>query len=252
MVREIKSPSNPLFKELLSLEKAKGIRKYGKAIVSGERLVAELLRKTPEICEAIVFTKNHDLSSFLGRGDQGLYYLAPGLFKRLDFLGTDYPLLVVQARALENWAMDEPGEGCTLCIPFQDPLNVGAAVRSAWAFGVRRVVLLSEAANPYLPKAIRASAGAVFRVPIFLGPSLQELSGSGLTLIALRQDGIELHEFDFPESFCLVAGMEGPGFPKGFEASSFVSIPMASGVESLNAAVSVSIALYVWKYGVKT
>jgi len=130
-------------------------------------------------------------------------------------------------------------------VPFQDPENVGAVVRSAVAFDVDRIILLAESANPFHPKAVRASAGTVFSARLFQGPSLSELPHD-LPVIALSSSGQPLAQARFPESFCLLTGMEGPGLPPRWQASA-VAIPMAPGVESLNAAVATAIALYEWR-----
>ncbi len=79
--------------------------------------------------------------------------------------------------------------GCTVFVPFQDPENVGAVIRSAAAFGAARVVLLREAAHPFLPRASRAAGPAVFQVPLQAGPALAELRVENAPLIALDMTG---------------------------------------------------------------
>ena len=248
MVREITSPLNALFKQLLALEKTRGIKKYGKAIISGEKLVREILEDFPGLCLALISTKQHQLPDIPGGYEIDLYYLAPELFERIDFHGTDSPLALIKALPFSDWDIKDQVKGCSLCIPFQDPANVGAVIRSACAFGVSRIIILQEAANPLLPKATRASAGSVFRAPLFNGPSIHDLSSQvGVPTVALSQHGVPIEGFEFPESFYLVPGMEGPGLPPGIEVTHRVSIPMEEGVESLNAAVATSIALYLWR-----
>ncbi len=253
MVREITSPQNAFYKQLLTLERAKGIKRHAKAILSGEKLIDEVLREFPDLCLALIFTKGQQLPEQAKGRKIGLYCLASQLFERLDFHGTGYPLLLIRAQPLASWNAAEQIKGCRLCIPFQDPANVGAVIRSACAFGVSQIIILREAANPYLPKATRASAGSLFRMPCFGGPSIHDLHKvAAAPVIGLSQRGVPIEEFDFPESFCLVPGMEGPGLPSGIEALESVSIPMAEGIESLNAAVATSIALYVWRTRIET
>ena len=96
--------------------------------------------------------------------------LSDPLFKELDVSGTHAPLLLVRVPEIEPWSDDDPWpEGCTLFVPFQDPENVGAVIRSAAAFGVARVVLLRESAHPFHPRSSRAAGPALFQVPLALG-----------------------------------------------------------------------------------
>ncbi len=102
--------------------------------------------------------------------------LSEALFKELDVAGTHSPLLLVSVPAIAPWSDADPWPtGCTLFVPFQDPENVGAVIRSAAAFGVARVVLLKEAAHPFHPRSSRAAGTALFQVPIAQGPSLRDL-----------------------------------------------------------------------------
>ena len=114
---------------------------------------------------------------------------------------------------------------------------------------VDRVVLLQEASHPFHPKAVRAAGSTLFRVPLLEGPSIEALHPDRLPLIALSPAGRDIGRFHFPERFCLIPGLEGPGLTDTLAKAETLSIPMARGVESLNAALAAGIALYLWRRG---
>jgi 16S rRNA (guanine527-N7)-methyltransferase len=244
-VRRIESAQNELFKDLKKLLASRGIKKQQRALVSGKKQVLETLHDFPERCEAWI-SLSEDAPPPGDAPEQLLWYqLAPPLFEMLDVLGTHAPLLVIGIPEIAEW--DEAAgfpRGCTLLLPFQDPENVGAVIRSAVAFGVTQVVLLAESAHPYHPRAWRASGGTVLRVRLLEGPALADLPPD-LPVVALSAQGQDVGQFDFPDSFALLPGIEGPGLPEAFRART-VGIPMREGVESLNAATATAIALYVW------
>jgi tRNA G18 (ribose-2'-O)-methylase SpoU len=138
-------------------------------------------------------------------------------------------------------------KGAVPFIAFQDPANVGAVIRSAAAFGVRTIVLLREAANPYHPKSIRAAGTAVFLVEFMEGPSIRDIESAKIPIVALSLGGTDIAHFQFPERFGLLPGMEGPGLPGELLRVEKLRIPIAPDVESLNAAAAVTIALYEWR-----
>ena len=154
---------------------------------------------------------------------------------------------------MQPWRLEGEKWGCILMVPFQDPENVGAVIRTAVSFGVKEVVFLQEAANPYHPKSLRAGGSAAFRIRCQKGPSIQEISllaremeQKGIFLLTLSMKGEDIRHFQFPAQFILLPGMEGPGLPQNLQSLS-LAIPMEQGIESLNAATSVAIALYEWK-----
>jgi tRNA G18 (ribose-2'-O)-methylase SpoU len=108
------------------------------------------------------------------------------------------------------------------------------------------VVVLKEAAHPFHYKSTRAGGSALFRVPISDGPSIQQLGSAKFPIITLSAEGEDIRKFAFPESFCLLPGLEGPGLPLELRHLKLLSIPMERGVESLNAALATGIALYLW------
>jgi tRNA G18 (ribose-2'-O)-methylase SpoU len=246
---DIASPNSRTFKTLLSLTKARGIKKHGMAIVSGPRQTLEVARDFPDRCGALVFSEDQRPPSMAPLDSIPRYRLAGELFGQIDLFDTGRPLLIVRFPPFPR--LEETGwpPGCTLCIPFQDPANVGSAIRSAAAFGASRVVVLKEAAHPFHPKAIRAAGGNIFRVPMVQGPRLGELAPVGAPVIILSPKGEDVSAFRFPPSFCLVPGLEGPGVPHGLSSAKALAIPMKNGVESLNAAMATGIVLYLWQRG---
>jgi 16S rRNA (guanine527-N7)-methyltransferase len=248
-VRELASDSNPTYKLALDLLSGKGIRKHGRALIAGPRIVAEVFERFPDHVEGwLTDTKGNPPPDSPARPTW--FRLADPLFKNLDVSGTKSALLLVKVPEMAEWSPDRDWpEGCTLFVPFQDPENVGAVIRSAAAFGVSRVVLLKEAAHPFHPKAARAAGPALFQVPLEQGPSIRELRSAEVPLLSLSAEGPDLGSEPFPERFGLVVGVEGPGLPEHLRAGLTRRIPMEPGVESLNAATAAAVALYAWRLG---
>lgn len=244
-VREITSAANPTFKLIRDLTTAREIRKHGLALLAGTKVVPEVLKGHPDRVEAWLSTAR----SAPPPGAGLLWYrLSEALFRELDTAGTHAPLLLVKVPEFPAFDPAAPWpSGCTLFVPFQDPENVGAIVRSAAAFGVPRVVLLREAAHPFHPRSLRAGGTALFQVPMEQGPSIRDLDPAAVPLIALDADGVPLGSEPFPACFGLIAGVEGPGLPPHLRSGPTRRIPIAKDVESLNAATAAAIALYAWR-----
>jgi tRNA G18 (ribose-2'-O)-methylase SpoU len=135
-----------------------------------------------------------------------------------------------------------------------DHTNVGAAFRSAAAFGVDAVLVTPSCADPLYRRAVRTSMGAVFAVPwtrLATWPDdLDVLHEAGFVTAALTPDptATDLREFaaDLPDRLALVLGTEGDGLrPTTLTASTLrVRIPMAAGLDSLNVAAAAAVAFY--------
>ena len=251
----ITSAENRKFKELKKISLGDGIRKKGSVLVSGKKIISEIIARGRPASRELVLPDGYaegsdSLNAAIGdfSGRRSLLILKKTLFNEIDVFNTGDPLLVAEVPDLEDWE-GTIGPGCTLMVPFQDPVNVGSVIRSAVGFGVKNIILLREAAHPYHPRSVRASAGAVFNVNVMKGPSIRELprimNGRISEIVALDLSGPPLAGFSFPERFLLLPGLEGPGLPDALKERS-ISIPLAGEVESLNGPVAVSIALYAW------
>ena len=133
----------------------------------------------------------------------------------------------------------------------QDPGNAGAVIRSAAAAGATGVVFDELSADPWGWKALRASMGSAFHLPVLrsrgIGTLLTEWRRAGLRIAAtVPRGGTSMHEVDFTKPAALLLGGEGAGLPDELVESADVrvTIPMRGGIESLNAAVAAAVLLY--------
>lgn len=137
-----------------------------------------------------------------------------------------------------------------LCLDrVEDPMNLGAIIRSAFAFHVPLVI--EKRHSPVLNETVaRASAGALFRaklhrtsnLPAFLKRTRQD----GYWIICTHKDGEPLTKFNFPEKAIIVMGSEGKGIRKSVKSlcDFAVTIPMKGEIDSLNVSVAAAIFLY--------
>jgi RNA methyltransferase, TrmH family len=141
----------------------------------------------------------------------------------------------------QRWAPAPAGPLCVALHGIADPGNVGTVLRSALAFGAASVALGPDCADPYGPKAVRASMGAVFAVPIARMESVADLPG---TTVALDAHADAPLAGPLPEPVTLLIGAERKGLPDAVlaAAGAVARIPIRS--ESLNAAMAATVALY--------
>ena len=258
--------------------------------VEGVRLVEEALGSGCRI-EAVLFSESGErhrprLAPFVNRAEMAFPVLRTSdrLFEGIA--DTEHPqgvAALVQPRTAELNDLLHPSSravspttnaltGVTpllvILVGVQDPGNVGAIVRTAAAFGATGVATCSSGqsgtANPFGPKALRASAGAALHLPILAGMSLPillaQLRIGGVRTLASSvrelsdaQEGknpaappLLPWEVDWREPVALLVGNEGAGLPEEAErsADARVRIPMATTSESLNAAAAAAVLFY--------
>ena len=133
----------------------------------------------------------------------------------------------------------------------QDPGNAGAIIRSAAAAGATGVVLDELSADPWGWKALRASMGSAFHLPVVrsraVATLIEEWRRVGLRIVAtVPRGGTSMYDVDFTAPTAILLGGEGAGLPEALAggADKQVSIPMHGAIESLNAAVAAAVLLY--------
>jgi RNA methyltransferase, TrmH family len=140
----------------------------------------------------------------------------------------------------QRWAPAPTGPLCVALHGVGDPGNVGTILRSALAFGAAGVALGPGCADPFGPKAVRASMGAVFAVPVARWAG--ELPRPAIALAARRGTALR----GPLEAATLVVGAERAGLPDEVVAGcdAVAHLPIAEASESLNAAMAATVALY--------
>lgn len=132
----------------------------------------------------------------------------------------------------------------------QDPGNLGAILRSAEAFGASGILALPGTVSPWNPKAMRASAGSVFRMPLLHlteEECFSRLRAARIqTIAAMPHQAKPLAEYGLHYPTALVIGSEGSGIPPSVatRCTARATIPTPGPVESLNAAIAAAILLY--------
>lgn len=142
----------------------------------------------------------------------------------------------------ERWAPAPDGPICVYLHGVRDPGNVGTILRSASAFGAGSVVLGPASADPYSPKAVRASMGAVFEVPLVRIADVSGLPGTKVALVA--DAGVPLAEVKLSGPLTLLVGSEREGLPADVAESADVVARIPIRNHSLNAAMAATVALY--------
>ncbi|GBD84148.1 putative TrmH family tRNA/rRNA methyltransferase [bacterium BMS3Abin02] len=160
------------------------------------------------------------------------------------------------ARPIRTVSLDEltdPSPAAVVVLDhLQDPHNVGAVVRSAVAAGMTGLVVSDRRSAPLGPTAFKAAAGAFERLRVCVHPSsagaVARLEQVGLWTIGLSADGdISIFDLDLlTEPVAVVVGGEGRGLGRlvGERCDVLAHIPMAAGVESLNASVAAALAMF--------
>jgi TrmH family RNA methyltransferase len=224
----ITSPHNEQLKQVRKLAGRKWRDKTRTFVAEGEDLIEAAAEAgwDPELmlCEA-------------GSGLAG-EEVAPHLLRQVSQLGSGTRALAVYP---QRWAPAPAGPVCVALWGVNDPGNVGTVLRSALAFGAGCVALGPGTADPYGSKAVRASMGAIFAVPVVRVARVEELPGRKVALAA--RAGRPLAEIE-PGELSLVVGAEREGLPPDVAAAcdEAAHIPIAS--ESLNAAMAATVGLY--------
>jgi TrmH family RNA methyltransferase len=248
-LRRIESRQNGRVKELRAALARTGRTPDGLVAIEGEHLVQEALRSRLRF--ATVFLREGYSPAYELPDVEHL--LLPGdVFA--SAVSTEQPqgiAALVHAPTFSADALFPAATPLVLALAgLQDPGNVGTLIRSAEAFGATGVLLLPGTASPWNPKALRASAGSVFRIPMLsLGEAeaLALIHDKGVpALAAVVHGGVPVAEARLAEPAALLIGNEGAGLSPALLAAADrrITIPTPGPVESLNAAIAGSLLLY--------
>ena len=223
----ITSPHNPKLKEVRKLATRRERARTGLFVAEGEDLV--------RAAAAAGWRPVHLLAA-AGSALDG-EEVDPALLAEASALGSGTRTIGVYEQRYST----PTGPRCVALWGVRDPGNVGTVLRAALSFGAGSVAIGPGCADPYGPKAARASMGAVFSVPLARVGSVAELPGETVALV--MREGAPLQG---PSDATIVVGAERTGLPTEVVAACTrtAHIPIAG--DSLNAAMAATIGLYEW------
>ena len=255
-LREVASRANSLLK-VFRRALAEGTTPQGWLAVEGPFLVEEALNAAPQVATHSVLVASGAAAKFSAL---------------LDRLPAEAELTQVPDRLFESVAQTQSPQGIAALVELpvhtleqvvaaprpllvvacrlQDPGNLGTMMRTALAFSASAFLTLQETVSPFNPKAVRSSAGAIFRLPLICGLDPKEalpfLSIRVRIVAADRDSPASLAQADLRGPMAILVGREASGFPEEIAryASQLLSIPIRKEVDSLNAATAASIFLY--------
>jgi TrmH family RNA methyltransferase len=255
-LRIVQSKQNVRLKELRRALAHPGREARGLAGIEGPNLLEEALRAGLRVACVFVAEGAEPLLEALPLPAETDVLLLPRELLN-SALTTETPQPVAALIETPSWTwpdiLEGQGEAAALIVllaGLQDPGNLGTILRSAEAFGAHGVVCLPGTVSAWNPKAVRASAGSVFRVPVLAADAedcFARLREAGVKVWTTAVHGAKAADCaDLSEPVALLIGNEGNGVPEALavQADGALTIPCPGPVESLNAAVAASVLLY--------
>ncbi|MEO1305812.1 MAG: RNA methyltransferase [Pseudomonadota bacterium] len=254
----ITSASNPLIKQLRSLERKKGRNETGLFLAEGTRLVEQALARDWQIDTLIVSKTSADrdfVQDLAKRArDKGARVVSVPDRLAGSIARKDNPQAVIAAvkqSDLELSALNPGAPGLWIGLyECRDPGNLGTILRTADCAGAAGIILIENCCDPFSVEAVRASMGSLFDVALartdFATFNAWRQTG-GLNMVAASVNGESAHtEIDFTKPSLILMGNEQAGLPAEIEAAcdQLCLIPMRGGADSLNLAQATAIMLY--------
>jgi TrmH family RNA methyltransferase len=247
----ISSRANARVKQLRAAFQGHARLSGGMIAIEGDHLLEEALR-SGMVLKTVFVSERREVPKIAPRGVE-VMRLTEEVFGSV--VETQSPQGVAALLVPPVWVIDDVIGTASLiliAVGLQDPGNLGTLVRSAEAFGATGVLTTSGTVSAWNQKALRASVGSVFRVPVVAvdASDIEQMKRGGLRLIAaVGSDGADViaaREMDFMGACAVMIGNEGAGLgAEWMEMSDArVTIPCLGAVESLNAAVAGSLLLY--------
>lgn len=254
------SSRNPRIAEIRALARQRRARaESGRFLVEGPKLIAEALASAVQVEAIFVDSANGWDSTDVGalvddayNLEVELYELDPGVLEKVGASRSPQPVIAVAEMPVHSF--DDIADDASLvlvAVDVNDPGNMGTLMRSAVAAGANAIVSLGNSVDVFSPKTVRASAGAMFHVPVIVESDstagLETLAAKGFIRIGTAGEAEQsLTATDLTRQVAVVMGSEAHGLSQslGPVIDEWVSIPMAGPTESLNVAMAATIVLY--------
>ena len=173
-----------------------------------------------------------------------MYRLAPGVSERVAATETPTGVFTVVRIRPNDDRLLEQASFVVVADGVGDPGNLGTILRSAEAAGVEAVILTPGTVDPFNPKVVRASAGAIFHVPVVTA-SVADVRAAGLRLVGTSSHRGTPHiDADWSGRVAIVAGSEAHGVASDTDVDDWVRIEHRGRAESLNVAMATTVICF--------
>ncbi|MGA2635020.1 MAG: RNA methyltransferase [Terracidiphilus sp.] len=255
-VRIVQSKQNARLKELRRALDRPGRESRGLSGIEGPNLLEEALRAGLRVaCVFAAQGAEAQIEALPLPPETEILLLPAKLLAQALTTETPQPIAALVEPPEWSWAHLLGGDKKTaplivVLAGVQDPGNLGTILRSAEAFGAHGVLSLPGTVSAWNPKAVRASAGSVFRVPLMTASAedgFARVKKAGVKILTTAAHGAEpANRIDLTCPLALLIGNEGNGVPEELarQADGAVTISCPGPVESLNASVAAGVLLY--------
>ena len=252
-MKKITSKDNKIYKLCTRLASRKYRDTYGQFLAEGEKVIRDAVNAGQTLV-AVLTEEGYPLEE--EKYPCPCIEVEKKLFSQLAQTTTTQGIIAIvekQNMSREEFCsrIGEKSGNVILLDRLQDPGNIGTIIRTADAAGYSGVMTIKGTADLYSPKIVRATAGSLFRMPVFAADSPKEaveiLESAGKTILATGfNTDLYYYDVDMKKNTGLIIGNEGNGISDELmqQAHKIIKIPMDGAIDSLNAAVAAGILMY--------
>ncbi len=253
-MKELTSLKNPIVQAARALDAAKERARQGAFLCDGEHMVTEALSVCPERVRTL-FVDMDCVERFTALLDKApaaadIYAVPANVMAAISQVKTPQGIAAVVAFP-DSLPVEQLTGQLILLENVQDPGNVGTILRTLDAAGFAGCILTKGCADPFAPKALRATMGSALRIPISFVedaiPAVEALNQRGYATIAASLDGEPFYQREpLSQPVCVLIGNEGQGLTPAVQAACThrYKLPMRGGSESLNAGIAAAVMMY--------
>ena len=254
-MQQITSKENGLIKHIIKLKEKKYRKEYNEYIIEGAKIVEEAIIEKAKIKQIIISEDaiNSELiQKHLREELQKIDYIqiTPNIFKLISGVEKPQGVLAIIEKDKQEKKIDINQEIILALDDLQDPGNLGTIIRTADSVGLNQILISKGTVDPYSPKVIRSTMGAIFRVKIIECENLKEIleklkkNNFKIMVTDLNTDK-SIYDIELQKNVIII-GNEANGVSEEIKniADTKVIIPMFGKTESLNASVATGVILY--------
>lgn len=251
----ITSKDNEIIKEIRKLKEKKYRDISGEYIIEGIKLIEEAIAEGAKIskivvCEDCVKDGSIEQNLLYEIAKYDCVYVSEKVFSVLTDVKTPQGILAIIKKRAQHEEIDFKENIIIALDGIQDPGNLGTILRTLDSAGLKQIILSKECADPYNPKVVRSTMGAIFRINIIetedFEQELNKIKKHKFKILATSlEESKSIYNIDYNKKV-IVIGNEANGVSKEVLdlADGKVKIPMLGKTESLNAAVATGIIIY--------